>query len=84
MFNHPRVATEKQRSPMNLDEFFMNRFAVRPSLSLSLNLFVNLPLEAFFRDSVCHFESGIFSRGETRVRVAEMGHADCTLVSSIM
>ena len=34
MFNHPRVATEKQRSPMNLDEFFMNRFAVRPSLSL--------------------------------------------------
>lgn len=28
-------------------------------------------LEAFFRDSVCHFQSGIFSRGEARVRVAE-------------
>lgn len=74
MFNPPR---QKSNAPPWI---LMNSLWTGCGLPLSLNLFVNLPLQAFFRDSVCHFESGIFSRGETRVRVGEMGRADCTLV----
>lgn len=42
------------------------------------NLFVNLP---FFRPSVCHFESGIFSQGWNE---SEMGHSDYALLYFVL